>query len=185
MAKVKLGSLERWLGRPICKRIANKFKVCTCYRQKYANIDTQLIVPQDCVNTLTTTSKKNETAKVKLGSLEGWLGRPICKRIANKFKVCTCYRQKYANIDTQMIVPQDCVNTLTTTSKKNETAKVKLGSLEGWLGRPICKRIANKSKVCTCYGQKYANIDTQLIVPQDCVNTLTTTSKKNETAKVN
>ncbi len=84
----------------ICKRIANKSKVCTCYGQKYANIDTQLIVPQDCVNTLTKTSKKNETAKVKLGSLEGWVGRPICKRIANKSKVCTCYRQKYANIDT-------------------------------------------------------------------------------------
>ncbi len=81
------------------------------------------------------------------------LGRPTCRIITHKSKVYTSCGQKCVEYTTP-----NCINSLTTTSKKNQIAKTKVGSLGGWLGRPTCRILTHKSKVYTTCGQKCAEI---------------------------
>ncbi len=134
-----MGSLRGWLGRPTCRILTHKSKVYMSWGQKCAEIARRVLRTLDCKNSLTTTSKKNQTAQTKVGSLRGWLGRPTCRILTHESKVYTSWGQKCAEIARQTSTTPNCKNSLTTTSKRNQTAQTKVGSLRGWLGRPTCR----------------------------------------------
>ncbi len=147
IAKTKVGSLGGWLGRPTCRILTHKSKVYMSCGQKCAEIAGQSSTTPNCINSLTTTSKNNQIAKTKVGSLGGWLGRPTCRILTHKSKVYMSCGQKCAEIAGQSSTTPNCINSLTTTSKNNQIAKTKVGSLGGWLGRPTCRILTHKSKV--------------------------------------